>query len=70
MSQVFDERASKEALHALWDSLDRAERTEGIPNDPTDLQREDQLLRAIKQYEASEDYQSYLASKSLLRTVQ
>lgn len=67
---VFDERASKEALHALWTSLDRAGRTKGVCNDPTDLQREDQLLRAIREYEASEDYRSYLASKSLLRTVQ
>jgi len=63
MSQVFDERASKEALHALWDSLDHAERTEGIPNDPTDLQREDQLLRAIKQYEADQDLDAYRRSK-------
>lgn len=63
MSQVFDERASKEALHALWDSLDHAERTEGIPNDPTDLQREDQLIRAIKQYEADSDLDAYRKGK-------
>ena len=60
----------EQALHTAWNALNDAQRTEGVCNDPNDHDREVELIGAIKQYEASEDYQSYLASKSLLRTVQ
>ena len=54
---------NEEALHTAWSASDRAQRVQGVPLDPDDLAVENELIAAIREYEAAEDYQRYLEGK-------